>query len=181
MMLVAGDLRVCHVSTHVSLREAINRVRPERILKVIELARDAVRDMGIDEPRIAVPGLNPHSGEDGLFGDDESKFILPAIEEARRRGYDVMDRALPPDTAFFRARDGQFDVVIAMYHDQGHIAIKVHGFEESVTVNLGLPFIRTSVDHGTAFDIAGTGKADETSMLEAINLAASLATQSSLA
>ena len=171
MMLVAGNLRVCHVSTHVSLREAVERVRPERILKVIELARDAVRDMGIEEPRIAVPGLNPHSGEDGLFGDDEEKYILPAIEEARRRGYDVMDRALPPDTAFFRARDGQFDVVIAMYHDQGHIAIKMLGIWLGVNVTLGLPIIRTSVDHGTNFGKAGLGTADPRSMIESMKLA----------
>ena len=171
MMLVAGSLRVCHVSTHVSLREAIDRVRPERILKVIELARDAVRDMGIDNPRIAVPGLNPHSGEDGLFGDEEARYIVPAIEEARRRGYDVMDRPLPPDTAFFRAMDGQFDLVIAMYHDQGHIAIKMLGIWLGVNVTLGLPIIRTSVDHGTNYGKAGKGTADPRSMIEAMKLA----------
>lgn len=171
MMLVAGNLRVCHVSTHVSLSEAINRVRPERILKVIELARNAVRDMGIDDPRIAVPGLNPHSGEDGLFGDEEPRYILPAIEEARRRGYNVADRPLPPDTAFFRARDGAFDVVIAMYHDQGHIAIKMLGIFLGVNVTLGLPIIRTSVDHGTNYGKAGKGTADPRSMIESMKLA----------
>ena len=175
MMLVAGNLRVCHVSTHVSLSEAINRVRPERILTVIELARNAVRDIGIEDPRIAVPGINPHSGEDGLFGDEEPRYILPAIEEARRRGYNVADRPLPPDTAFFRARDGEFDVVIAMYHDQGHIAIKMLGIWLGVNVTLGLPIIRTSVDHGTNYGKAGKGTADPRSMIESMKLATVMA------
>jgi len=175
MMLVAGDLRVCHVSTHVSMREALNRVRPERILKVIEIGAAAVRDMGIPNPRIAVPGINPHSGEDGLFGDEEPKYIMPAIEEARRRGYDVMDRPLPPDTAFFRANDGQFDLVIAMYHDQGHIAIKMLGIWLGVNVTLGLPIIRTSVDHGTNYGKAGKGTADPRSMIASMKLATVMA------
>jgi len=174
MMLVAGNLRVCHVSTHVSLRQAIDRVRPERILKVIEMADRAMRDIGIDNPRIAVPGLNPHSGEDGLFGDEEAKLIVPAIQEAKRRGYNVTDRPLPPDTAFFRANEGQFDVVIAMYHDQGHIAIKMLGIWLGVNVTLGLPIIRTSVDHGTNFGKAGKGTADPRSMIEAMKLATAM-------
>ncbi len=171
MMLVAGNLRVCHVSTHVPLREAINRVRPERILKVMELGRDAVRDMGIENPRIAVPGLNPHSGEDGLFGDEEIKYIKPAIDEARRLGLDVMERVLPPDSIFFRAAEGQFDAAIAMYHDQGHIAVKMLGIWLGVNVTLGLPIIRTSVDHGTNFGKVGKGTADPRSLNASIKLA----------
>ena len=175
MMLVADNLRVAHVTTHVSLRKALDLIRPERILKVIQLANDAVKDMGVPKPRIAVPGLNPHSGEDGLFGDEEIKYLIPAIQEARRRGYDVMDRALPPDTAFFRALDGQFDLVIAMYHDQGHIAVKMLGIWLGVNVTLGLPIIRTSVEHGTNYGKAGKGTADPRSMIAAMKLATVMA------
>jgi len=175
MMLVAGNLRVSHVSTHVSLREAIDRVRPERILTVVRLTNEAVKEMGIAEPRLAIAGLNPHSGEDGLFGDEELKYIIPAIKEARRQGYDVMDRALPPDTIFARANDGQFDAAIAMYHDQGHIAVKMLGIWLGVNVTLGLPIIRTSVEHGTNFGKAGKGTADPRSLIAAIKLATTMA------
>jgi 4-hydroxythreonine-4-phosphate dehydrogenase len=175
MMLVAGNLRVSHVSTHVSLREAIDRVRPERILTVVRLTNEAVKEMGIAEPRLAIAGLNPHSGEDGLFGDEEMKYIIPAIKEARRQGYDVMDRALPPDTIFARANDGQFDAAIAMYHDQGHIAVKMLGIWLGVNVTLGLPIIRTSVEHGTNFGKAGKGTADPRSLIAAIKLATTMA------
>jgi len=175
MMLVAGNLRVSHVSTHVSLREAIDRVRPERILTVVRLTNEAVKEMGLAEPRLAIAGLNPHSGEDGLFGDEELKYIIPAIKEARRQGYDVMDRALPPDTIFARANDGQFDAAIAMYHDQGHIAVKMLGIWLGVNVTLGLPIIRTSVEHGTNFGKAGKGTADPRSLIAAIKLATTMA------
>ncbi|MFC1930953.1 4-hydroxythreonine-4-phosphate dehydrogenase PdxA [Chloroflexota bacterium] len=170
MMLVSGKLRVSHVSTHVSLLQAIERARPERILTVIKLTNEAVRQMGIDAPRIAVAGLNPHSGEGGLFGDEEIKYITPAIEKACSQGLDVTG-PLPPDSVFFRTSQGQFDAAVAMYHDQGHIALKMLGITEGVNVTLGLPIIRTSVDHGTNFGKAGKGTADPTSLILSIKLA----------
>jgi len=170
MMLVTGSLRVSHVSTHVSLSDAIERARPPRILTVLKLTEDAVKQMGIAEPKIAVAGLNPHSGEGGLFGDEEIKYITPAIEEANNRGMNVVG-PLPPDSAFLRAYEGQFDAAVAMYHDQGHIAVKMLGITFGVNVTLGLPIIRTSVDHGTNFGKAGKGTADPTSLVEAIKLA----------
>jgi 4-hydroxythreonine-4-phosphate dehydrogenase len=169
MMLVSGSLRVSHVSTHVSLFQAIERVRPPRILTVLRLTNEAVKQMGVTEPKIAVSGLNPHSGEGGLFGDEEIKYITPAIEEARTQGMNVVG-PLPPDSVFLRAYEGQFDAAIAMYHDQGHIAIKMMGITHGVNVTLGLPIIRTSVDHGTNFGKAGKGTADPTSLVEAIKL-----------
>jgi len=174
MMLVTEELRVIHVSTHVSLREAIDRVSKERVLTVIHLARDALAKIGVDEPQIAVAGLNPHAGENGLFGDEDTERIAPAVAEAREEGIDVTGPH-PPDTVFARARKGEFDMVVVQYHDQGHIPIKLMGFEGGVNVTVGLPFFRTSVDHGTAFDIAGTGRADHSSMRTAIELARELA------
>jgi 4-hydroxythreonine-4-phosphate dehydrogenase len=174
MMLVASELRVIHVSTHVSLREAIDRVSKERVLTVIHLARDALSKIGVNEPRIAVAGLNPHAGEHGLFGNEDAERIAPAIAEAVEEGIDVSGPH-PPDTVFARARKGEFDVVVVQYHDQGHIPIKLMGFEDGVNVTVGLPFFRTSVDHGTAFDIAGTGKAEHSSMRAALDLARMLA------
>ncbi|MCC5804691.1 MAG: 4-hydroxythreonine-4-phosphate dehydrogenase PdxA [Opitutales bacterium] len=173
MMLAAGDLRVSHVSTHVSLREAIDRVRPERILKVLDLTREALRSMGIKVPRLAVAGLNPHAGENGLFGDEEAHYITPTIEEARRQGYNVSGPH-PGDTVFFRALHGEFDAAVAMYHDQGHVAVKMLGIWRGVNVTLGLPIIRTSVEHGTNFDMSGTGRSDPRSLIEAIKMAALL-------
>lgn len=170
MMLVSGKLRVSHVSTHVSLRQAIERVRPERILTVLRLTDEAVRQMGVDQPRVAVAGLNPHSSEGGLFGDEEIKYITPALEEARRQGFNVTG-PLPPDSVFLRTLQGQFDAAIAMYHDQGHIAVKMLGITEGVNVTLGLPIIRTSVDHGTNFGKAGKGTADPSSLILSIKLA----------
>jgi 4-hydroxythreonine-4-phosphate dehydrogenase len=178
MMLVAPDLRVIHVSTHVSLAEAIERVRPERELAVIRLAHAALRKLGIEEPRIAVAGLNPHAGESGLFGTEDAERIAPAVEEARREGIDA-GGPYPPDTVFSRVRRGEFDIVVVQYHDQGHIPVKLLGFESGVNVTVGLPFFRTSVDHGTAFDIAGTGKADHTSLRAALDLACELAREES--
>lgn len=175
MMLAAGDLRVSHVSTHVPLREAIDRVRPERILKVLELTRAAVQRLGIPEPRIAVAGLNPHAGEHGLFGDEEEQFIEPAIAEANERGWNVSG-PFPGDTVFFRAMNGEFDAAVAMFHDQGHVAVKMLGIWRGVNVTLGLPIIRTSVEHGTNFDLSGTGRSDPRSLVEALKLAARMAT-----
>jgi 4-hydroxythreonine-4-phosphate dehydrogenase len=174
MMLVAEDLRVIHISTHISLREAIGRVTRERELTVIRLAQGALKKIGVEEPRIAVAGLNPHAGENGLFGTEDARRISPAIADAAEEGIDVSG-PWPPDTVFSRARNGDFDVVVVQYHDQGHIPIKLLGFETGVNVTVGLPFFRTSVDHGTAFDIAGTGEADHTSMRAALDLARILA------
>ena len=170
MMLVAEDLRVIHVSTHVSLKEAIERAQPERELAVIHLARDALSKLGISEPRIAVAGINPHAGENGLFGTEDAEHIRPAVEQAMEEGIEASG-PWPADTVFSRAKKGEFDMVVVQYHDQGHVPIKLLGFESGVNVTVGLPFFRTSVDHGTAFDIAGTGKADHTSLQAALELA----------
>jgi 4-hydroxythreonine-4-phosphate dehydrogenase len=174
MMLAADNLRVSHVSTHVSLRQAIDRVQPERILEVAELTLSAMHQLGITNPRIAVAGLNPHAGENGLFGNEEARFIQPAIETAREKGWDVSG-PYPGDTVFFRTLQGEFDAAIAMYHDQGHVAAKMLGIWRGVNVTLGLPIIRTSVEHGTNFDLSGTGKSDPRSLVEAIRMAARLA------
>lgn len=170
MLLVSDVLRVVHVSTHVPLAEAIRRVTPARVEEVINLAENACNALGIAHPRIAVAGLNPHAGESGLFGSEDATQIRPAIVRARARGLNVSD-PLPPDTVFLRAMRGEFDIVVAMYHDQGHIPMKLLAFENGVNVSIGLPIIRTSVDHGTAFDIAGTGRANEASLVAAIEVA----------
>jgi 4-hydroxythreonine-4-phosphate dehydrogenase len=175
MMLVTDELKVIHVSTHVSLREAIERVRPERELAVILLAYTSLRKLGVENPRVAVAGLNPHAGENGLFGTEDAERIRPAVEAAVEEGIEATG-PWPPDTVLMRARRGEFDVVVVQYHDQGHIPVKLMGFDTGVNVTVGLPFFRTSVDHGTAFDIAGTGKADHASMRAAIDLARKLAT-----
>lgn len=174
MLLVGPTLRVVHVSTHVSLQEAIRRVTTPRVREVIDLAAYSCRSLGIAEPRIAVAGLNPHAGEGGLFGDQEAEAIQPAIDAARADGLSVSD-PMPPDTVFLRAVKGEYDIVVAMYHDQGHIPMKLLAFDSGVNVSIGLPIIRTSVDHGTAFDIAGTGKASAESMLAAIDVAVQMA------
>jgi len=183
MMLIHGDLRVSHVTTHTAVRDACDLVTRERVLSVIRLTDDAVRRMGVAEPNIAVAGLNPHAGESGLFGQEEIGEIAPAVADAQRLGIHATG-PFPPDTVFARHRAGEFDAVVAMLHDQGHIAIKTLSFirgpqghlrTAGVNVTLGLPFIRTSVDHGTAFDIAGKGIADPTSMIDAILLAAQMA------
>ena len=174
MMLVADQLRVCHVSTHVSLREAIERVRPERIVSVIRLARAGVQELGIADPHIVVAGLNPHAGEGGIFGDEEIRFIAPAIEQARSLGFRVSG-PFAGDTVFFRTAQGEFDCAIAMYHDQGHVAAKMLGIWFGVNVTLGLPIIRTSVEHGTDFANAGTGRGDPRSLVAALKLAATMA------
>ena len=183
MMLVDDNFRIAHVSTHVSLRKACDLVKKERILKVIELTKDMLGCLDVENPKIAVAGLNPHAGEGGLFGDEEEKEITPAIESAKRLGINAQG-PFPPDTIFSRAKGGEFDAVIAMYHDQGHIALKTAGFVydkdgrwssiSGVNVTLGLPIIRTSVDHGVAFDKAGDGIANPQSMIQAIKLAVQL-------
>jgi 4-phospho-D-threonate 3-dehydrogenase / 4-phospho-D-erythronate 3-dehydrogenase len=174
MMLASGDFRVFHVSTHVSLRGAIERAKKARVLQVIELAYREIQRMGVIEPRLAVAGLNPHAGENGLFGEEEIHEIGPAVEEAQSRGWNVSG-PISPDTVFARAKRGDFDGVVAMYHDQGHIPFKMTEFELGVNVTVGLPIIRTSVDHGTAYDIAGKGVADPKNMVQAIVLAAEMA------
>jgi len=174
MMLVTDELKVIHVSTHVSLRDAIERVRPERELAVIHLAHEALRKLGVENPKVAVAGLNPHAGENGLFGTEDAQYIAPAVAAAVEAGIEASG-PWPPDTVLMRARRGEFDVVVVQYHDQGHIPVKLMGFDTGVNVTVGLPFFRTSVDHGTAFDIAGTGKADHASMRAALDLARKLA------
>ncbi len=174
MMLVTDELKVIHVSTHVSLREAIDRAQPERELAVIRLAHESLKKLGVGSPRVAVAGLNPHAGENGLFGKEDLEKIRPAVKAALDEGMDVSG-PWAPDTVMMRARQGHFDVVVVQYHDQGHIPIKLMGFDTGVNVTVGLPFFRTSVDHGTAFDIAGTGKADHASLAAALDLARTLA------
>lgn len=185
MMLAHENLRVVHVSTHVSLREACDRVKKDRVLEVIRIADQAVRNLGIEKPRIGVAGLNPHSGENGMFGREEIEEIIPAIEAAKEEGI-CAEGPVPPDTVFSKARGGWYDIVVAMYHDQGHIPLKLVGFVydrqlgkweavAGVNITLGLPIIRTSVDHGTAFDQAGLGTANELSLVNAIDYAVKLA------
>lgn len=187
MMLADGELRVVHVSTHVSLLEACRRVKKDRELAVIRLADRTCRELGIEHPRIGVAGLNPHAGENGLFGREELEEIAPAVEQARAEGIDA-EGPLPPDTAFSKANGGLYDIVVAQYHDQGHIPLKVLGFRmnretgkwDSVTgvnITLGLPIIRSAVDHGTAFDQAGKGTASEISMVNALDYGIRLAVQ----
>ena len=164
-MLVSGRLRCVHLSTHYSLRQALDRITRERVLQRIVTTDEDFRRWGMARPRIAVSGVNPHNGEGGLMGTEEQEQLAPAVADARARGIEAFG-PYPADSVYVRAMRGEFDAVVAMFHDQGHIPVKVHGFEESVSVALGLPIVRTSVDHGTAFDIAGTGKADARSMAE---------------
>lgn len=181
MMLAHENVKVVHVSTHVSLREACDRVKKQRVLDVIRIADTACKSLGIEKPMIGVAGLNPHSGENGLFGQEEIDEIIPALDEAKAEGIQV-DGPVPPDTIFSKARGGWYDIVVAMYHDQGHIPLKLLGFVYNqeqqkweavagVNITLGLPIIRVSVDHGTAFDQAGKGTANELSLLNAIEYA----------
>jgi len=172
-MLVTGPLSVVHLTTHYSLQDACKLVTKERILAKLKLTHDSFSKWGVRQPRIAVAGLNPHAGESGLFGREEIEEIEPAVKEAQHLGIDARG-PVPADSVFNRAINGEFDVVLALYHDQGHIPIKVYGFEKSVSVALGLPFVRTSVDHGTAFDIAGKGIANPESFIEALKTAVKL-------
>jgi 4-hydroxythreonine-4-phosphate dehydrogenase len=184
MMLVHDHFRVIHVSTHVSLREACDRVKKDRVYRVIMLGYDAVRRLGIQNPRIAVSGLNPHAGESGMFGREEIEEIEPAIKQAQEKGLSI-EGPIPPDTVFSKMQGGQYDLVVVMYHDQGHIPTKLVGFQyddktktwgsmSGVNITCGLPIIRVSVDHGTAFGKAGEGRANPESMIQAIKIAAQL-------
>ena len=170
MLLYDRKLSVIHVSTHVSLLEAVTGLRKEKIETVTLLADKAMTGLLRKPPRIAIAGLNPHAGEKGLFGDEEIREIIPAINKLKAKGLNV-EGPVPPDTVFLQAVNGKYDVVVAMYHDQGHIPLKLLGFNTGVNITVGLPFIRTSVDHGTAFEIAWQGNASEQSMMEAIKLA----------
>lgn len=175
MMLSTPKLRVIHVTTHIGLIDAVAKIEPGLVERTIVRGRQALVSAGIENPRIGVCGINPHAGENGLFGHgEEEQKIAPAVRACRERGWNV-EGPLPADTLFFLASRGDFDLVVAMYHDQGHGPVKVLGLESGVNITVGLPVIRTSVDHGTAFDIAGTGKADEGSMLEALRQAIKLA------
>lgn len=174
MLLASEKLKVIHVSTHVSLRTAIDRAKPERLLATIRMGYEHLKRMGYENPRIAVAGINPHCGENGLFGTEDDEFLRPGVEAARAEGIDVVG-PISADTVYYRAYQGVFDLVIAQYHDQGHIPIKLVAFDTAVNVSLGLPIDRTSVDHGTAFDLAGTGKANHVNMLSALDYAARLA------
>jgi 4-hydroxythreonine-4-phosphate dehydrogenase len=187
MMLADKDMRVIHVSTHVSLRKACDLVKKERVLTVIHLADKALKDLGINNPKIGVAGLNPHASEDGLFGDEEAREIIPAILQAKKEGI-MVEGPIPPDTIFSKVKGNKYDIAVVMYHDQGHIPMKVLGFKyirktnkwstvSGVNVTVGLPIIRTSVDHGVAYGKAGEGRANEGSMVEAIQLAVKFAKQ----
>jgi 4-hydroxythreonine-4-phosphate dehydrogenase len=185
MLLSGGGLNVIHVTTHISMREACDRISRERVLEVIRLADVALKLMGREKRRIGVAGFNAHASENGLFGDQEALGIIPAIEDARAEGLDVTG-PVPPDTVFVKALGGQFDVVVAMYHDQGHIPLKLCGFRidpatglysqmSGINTTIGLPIIRTSVDHGTAFGKAGKNRANEESLVDAVNMAITFA------
>ena len=186
MMLLHGGFRVIHVSTHVSLRVACDRVRRDRVYRVIQLGRDTLTRLRVENPRIGVAGLNPHAGESGLFGREEIEEIEPAVKQAQRDGFRV-EGPIPPDTVFSKMQGGQYDLVVVMYHDQGHIPTKLLGFQydektktwgsiSGVNITCGLPIVRVSVDHGTAFGKAGEGRANPESMIQAIKVAAQLAT-----
>ena len=174
MMLVAEKLRAFHVTIHESLKHAVELIKKEKVLKTIKLAHKALQGLGIEKPKIAVAGLNPHASDGGIFGTEETEEIAPAIQSAKEMGIDAVG-PIPPDSVFLRAKEGEFDGVVAMYHDQGHIPVKLLGFMIGVNVTIGLPIIRTSVDHGTAFEIAGKGIANPRSMIETIKLAAQMA------
>jgi 4-hydroxythreonine-4-phosphate dehydrogenase len=175
MMLSTPKLKVIHVTTHIGLIDAIARIEPGLVERTIARGQETLVRAGLPRPRIGVCAINPHAGENGLFGrGEEAEKIEPAVRACQARGWNVQG-PLPADTLFFRAARGDFDLVVAMYHDQGHGPVKVLGIEEGVNITIGLPVIRTSVDHGTAFDIAGTGRADERSLLAALRQAAELA------
>jgi len=178
-MLVSGKLRCMHLSTHLSLSEACKYVTKENVERAIRLTHDHFTMWGFDSPKIGVAALNPHASDGGLIGNTEEEEIFPAVKACKQEGINVSGPH-PADSIFYDAINDKHDVVVVMYHDQGHIPIKVYGFEESISVNLGVPFIRTSVDHGTAFDIAGKNIADPTSMIEAIKLAQNLSKNSKL-
>lgn len=174
MILASEKLKVIHNSTHVSLRDAIDRATPDSVLATIRIGHGHLKRLGYDNPRIAVAGINPHCGEGGLFGTEDDTHIVPAVKGAQAEGINVQG-PVPADTLFHRAHAGEFDLVVAQYHDQGHIPVKLVAFDTAVNVSLGLPIDRTSVDHGTAFDIAGKGLASHLNLHEAIAYARRLA------
>jgi len=174
MLLVVNHLRAMHITTHLSLRRALDAVKKERIVDTIHYAVRALNQLRIEHPRIAVAGLNPHAGENSMFGSEEAEEVAPAVRHAQSEGFNVAG-PISPDTVFHRMNHGEFDLVVALYHDQGHIPLKLIGFDSGVNVTIGLPIIRTSVDHGTAFDIAGQLKANPESMIKAIELACVMA------
>ncbi|NUM56557.1 MAG: 4-hydroxythreonine-4-phosphate dehydrogenase PdxA [Candidatus Hydrogenedentes bacterium] len=174
MSLFAGRMRIVHITGHLPLAEAITEVKTPRIVETVRIAHDALARLGVAPRRIAVAGLNPHAGENGLLGDEESREIAPAVAACVREGIECTG-PYPPDTVFRRMREGEFDVVVAMYHDQGHIPLKLIAMDEGVNVTLGIPIVRTSVDHGTAYNIAWKGIARADSLLAAIELAAQFA------
>ncbi len=188
MMLLHRNFRVIHVSTHVPLREACDRVKKDRVYRVIRIGFETLRRLGVDRPRIGIAGLNPHAGESGLFGREEIEEIEPAVKEAQEEGL-IVEGPIPPDTVFSKMQGGQYDLVVVMYHDQGHIPTKLLGFQydektktwgsiSGINITCGLPIIRVSVDHGTAFGKAGEGRANPESMIQAIKIAAQLAARS---
>ncbi|MFH8133427.1 D-threonate 4-phosphate dehydrogenase [Pantoea osteomyelitidis] len=174
MVLYTDRLKVIHVTTHIALRKFLDTLNRERVETVIGMADTFLRRVGYSNPRIAVAGVNPHAGENGLFGDEEINIVGPAIEAMKAQGIQASGPC-PPDTVYLQCYEGQYDMVVAMYHDQGHIPLKLLGFYDGVNITAGLPFIRTSADHGTAFDIAWTGKAKSESMAISIELAMQLA------
>ncbi|MDY6820948.1 MAG: 4-hydroxythreonine-4-phosphate dehydrogenase PdxA [Deferribacterota bacterium] len=171
MALISDDLRIVHVTSHIPLKEVPRFITRKNIYKYINLALDCIKSLGLKNPKIAVSGLNPHAGESTILGMEEKNEIIPAINDAVNNGINIVG-PFPPDTIFYRALKGEFDIVVAMYHDQGHIPMKLVHFEDSVNYTVGLPIIRTSVDHGTAFDIAGKNIASPNSLLKAIEYAA---------
>ena len=175
MMLTVDDLRASMVTLHVSLRQALESLTHELILEVMEITSSGLKRMGIPKPKLGIPGINPHAGENGLFGEEEDNIIRPAMELARKKGI-ICEGPFPPDTIFLEHRKGRFDAVIAFYHDQALIPLKLYGFDRAVNITLGLPLIRTSPDHGTAFDLAPQIKADPCSMIEATRTALKMAT-----
>jgi len=177
--LTAGSLRVVHLTTHRSLARAVEFVKRENVLAKIELTHNSFKEWGFSDPRIAVAALNPHGGDGGLIGREEIEEIVPAVEDASTRGINVIG-PIPADSVFPQAINGHYDVVVVLYHDQGHIPIKVKDFEGSISINLGFPFTRTSVDHGTAFDIAGKGIADATGMIKTLEATAFIANTGNL-
>ncbi|WP_147195309.1 D-threonate 4-phosphate dehydrogenase [Pantoea sp. CCBC3-3-1] len=174
MVLHTDRLKVIHVTTHIALRKFLDTLNRERVETVVSMADTFLKRVGFEKPRIAVAGVNPHAGENGLFGDEEIGIVGPAVEAMKAQGYSVFGPC-PPDTVFLQCYEGLYDIVVAMYHDQGHIPLKLLGFYDGVNITAGLPFIRTSADHGTAFDIAWTGKAKSESMAISIQLAMQLA------
>lgn len=173
MVLYTDKLRVIHATTHISLRNMLDQLNPERQRTVVKIAKDFLNKIGEGDNPIAIAGINPHAGENGLFGDEELKVINPIVKQLKKEGYNVHG-SIPPDTVFLQAYEGKYSMVVAQYHDQGHIPLKLLGFHNGVNVTAGLPFIRTSADHGTAFDIAGKNIAKYDSIIESLLLAEKL-------